>query len=328
MIDLIQHHFGELSPSRKCLDHGFVRLVDTMPRLIEESGIVAGDDGSGRPIIDRTKSIITADHAITQAARVSYGAGTKSVSEDRGLIRYLMRHQHTTPFEMVEFKFHCAMPLFVARQWIRHRTANVNEMSGRYSVIPDKFYIPSPAEVRQQSNRNKQVSEGSLNNQSHAEEFVKELNEMCDGSYEMYEKALEKGVGREQARMILPVNIYTEWYWKCDAHNLLHFLKLRCDAHAQYEIRVYGEAMLELVQPIIPWTIEAWNDFNPYRGAVTFSRLEMEKLKNLLNYDEVRGALDRDGKIIEWQDQLVLGSGNKREDAEWSEKLKKLGVLP
>ena len=272
-----------------------------MPRLVEDDC-----------------EIKTADHAITQAARVSYGAGTKSINEDRGLIRYLMRHQHTTPFEMVEMKFHCAMPLFVARQWIRHRTANVNEMSGRYSVIPDKFYIPSTAEVRQQSSKNKQVSEGSLNDQTYAEEFVKELNEMCNGSYEQYEKALERGVGREQARMILPVNIYTEWYWKIDLHNLLHFLKLRCDAHAQYEIRVFGDAMLELVAPLVPWTIEAWNDFNPYRGAVTFSRLEMERLNGL-----IWTLRSKEGRP---EDAYQLNSGNKREDAEWQTKLKKLGL--
>lgn len=294
MIDLIQHHFGNTSPTEKCLDHGFVRLVDVMPRMVEPE--------EGKPL--------TADFAICQAARVSYQIGTKSVNEDRGLIRYLMRHQHTTPFEMIEFKFHCSMPVFVARQWIRHRTANVNEMSGRYSVLPDKFYLPEPEQIRAQSKTNKQMTEGQIAEED-ATNFATGLSMLCDQAYDAYEKALENGVGREQARMLLPVNLYTEWYWKIDLHNLLHFLKLRCDAHAQYEIRVFGDAMLKLVEPLVPWTIEAWNDFNPYRGAVTFSRLEFAKLKDYIH---------------DIQDGQGLNSGNKREDAEWLEKLKKLGL--
>jgi thymidylate synthase (FAD) len=295
-IDLIEHNYGE-DAKIDVLDHGFTRLVDCMPRLCEKQ--------EGQPL--------TAEFAITQAARVSYGAGTKTVSEDRGLIRYLLRHMHTTPFEMVEFKFHCAMPIFVARQWIRHRTASVNEMSGRYSILPNQFYIPTAEGVRKQSTKNKQCSEGQVEDTTDAQAFVTKLDETCSQAYSDYEKAIEAGVGREQARMLLPQNLYTAWYWKIDTHNLLHFLKLRCDAHAQYEIRVFADAMLKLITPIIPWTIEAWNDYDPYRGAVKFSRLEMDKMKEIVNFTHA------DGKIS--ATNFALNSGNKREDEEWTNKL-------
>ena len=170
MIDLITHNFdGNRIPEIKCLNAGFVRLVDVMPRVSYDT------------------EITTCDHAVVQAARVSYGDGTKKVSEDKGLIRYLMRHRHTTPFEMIEFKFHCSMPVFVARQWIRHRTANVNEMSGRYSVLPNKFYVPDLENVRQQSTKNKQVSEGQVEDMS-AQEFINYIEEHCKKTYEEYEK--------------------------------------------------------------------------------------------------------------------------------------------
>ena len=305
MIDLIKHHHNGVLPTIKCLDHGFVTLRDCMPRIVETDQTVEG-------------AILTADPAITEAARVSYQKGTKSVSEDRGLIRYLYRHSHTTPFEMVEFKFHCSMPIFVARQWIRHRTANVNEMSGRYSILPNEFYLPGPDGIRAQSKTNKQGSEGQIED-TDAQGFSSYLAEFCATAYQKYEAAIEKGVGREQARMILPANLYTSWYWKIDLHNLLHFLKLRCDAHAQYEIRVFADAILELIKPIVPWTIEAWEDYSPYRGAVTFSKLETEKLKALLHEFCYKEALN---PIVfnDW----ALNSGNKREDAEWTEKLTKL----
>jgi len=228
---------------------------------------------------------------------------------------------HTTPFEMVEFKFLCSMPIITARQIIRHRTANVNEVSGRYSVLPNKFYIPTADGVRKQSTKNKQCSEGQVEDETDAAAFVSKLENICNNSYAEYEKALEAGVGREQARMLLPQNLYTTWYWKIDCHNLLHFLKLRCDAHAQYETRVYADAMLNLIKPLIPYTIEAWNDFDPYRGAVKLSRLEWNKLTEIVRIYVAKenGAFDVQSLI----DNFPLVSGNKREDEEWEKKLER-----
>ncbi len=294
MIDLIAQHFdGNQRPQINCLDHGFVALVDVMPR-------VSYDD-----------KVQTADHAIVQAARVSYGAGTKKLNEDRGLLRYLMRHRHTTPLEMVEFKFHCKMPIFIARQWIRHRTANVNEISGRYSVMKSEFYVPEEANVRMQSAKNKQCSEGQLSS-SAAQKVGTGIQDFCDHAYETYEGFMDQGVGREQARMVLPLGLYTEWYWKIDLHNLLHFLALRCDAHAQQEIQVYGEAMLKLIEPIVPLTIEAWNDYHPMRGAVLLTKLEVEALNKQLADQNISVP--------------VLDSDNKREGVEWKEKAEALGL--
>jgi thymidylate synthase (FAD) len=278
-----------------CLDKGFVKLVDAMPRLVPGT---------------------TADYAIVQAARVSYGDGTKSVSEDRGLIRYLLRHTHTTPFEMVEFKFHCKMPIFVARQWIRHRTANVNEYSGRYSVMKDEFYIPDIDNIRQQSKTNKQGGDQQMSTMD-AQGFLDVLNETCDKAYATYQEYIEKGVAREQSRMILPVNNYTEWYWKIDLHNLFHFLGLRCDKHAQMEIRVFADAMLKLIEPIVPVAVEAWNDYHDHRGAIKLTRLEIEALQRYVGWN-VEGHAP------------PLESDNSREQAEWAEKAKLFGltVLP
>ncbi len=274
------------------LDHGFIALVDVMPRLVPQGK--------------------TADAAIVQAARVSYGQGTKQVNEDRGLIRYLMRHRHTTPFEMVELKFHVCMPIFIARQWIRHRTANVNEYSGRYSIIPDRFYKPSVEQVRKQSAGNRQGGEerfvtpgAAVDDLKTAESFVQFLDEV-QASYQRYVALTEQGVSREMARIGLPVNMYTEWYWKCDLHNTLHFLSLRLDCHAQAEIRAYAAAMLELIRPLAPDTIEAWEDY-VWHG-MKLSRLEVEALRDLLSGGP--GALPGD---------------NKREHAEWRDKLTRLG---
>jgi thymidylate synthase (FAD) len=264
----------------KVHDHGLVALVDVMPRLVP----------AGK----------TADFAIVQAARVSYGEGTKKVNEDRGLIRYLARHRHTTPFEMVELKFHHVMPIFIARQWIRHRTANVNEYSARYSVVRDRFYHPSVENVRKQSATNRQGGEEPIDTVT-AKEFVDYLDEIERG-YAKYEQFLEKGVAREMARIALPASVYTEWYWKIDLHNLFHFLSLRMDAHAQQEIRDYASAMFELVRPIVPVAAEAFLDYN--LGSVHLSRLEVEALRT--------GA--------------ALASDNKRENAEWDEKKKRLGM--
>jgi len=279
----------------KCLDHGHVTLVDVMPRL--------APDGQ-----------TTADYAIVQAARVSYGDGTKTLNEDRGLIRYLMRHLHTTPFEMCEFKFHCKMPIFIARQWIRHRTANVNEYSGRYSILKDEFFIPEAA--RQQSTQNKQGGEQRLDNAT-SEQFSDYISSLCGEAYSKYEEFLEKGVSRELARISLPVNLYTEWYWKIDLHNLFHFLALRCDSHAQYEIRVFADAMLDLIRPIVPVSVEAWEDYNDHRGGVKLTRLEVEAIKGTLNRIKERhpGLLKSE----------PIHSENNREQQEWTSKSTKLG---
>lgn len=269
-----------------CLDHGFVKLVDTMPRLVPES----------------TK---TADFAIVQAARVSYGEGTKTVNEDRGLIRYLMRHAHTTPFEMCEFKFHCKMPIFVARQWIRHRTANINEVSGRYSILKDEFYLPDADQIRKQSKINKQGGDEQIEEKV-AYRFSENLKTLSDGAYNVYENFAEAGVSREQARMILPVNLYTEWYWKIDLHNLFHFLALRCDAHAQYEIRVFAEAMRELIQPIVPIALEAWEDYHPHRGAVKLTKLEIEALRKALSGQACQIESSNSRECQEWKEKAAL----------------------
>lgn len=261
-------------------DHGLVALVDVMPRIVPKGQ--------------------TADSAIVQAARVSYGAGTKKVQEDTGLIRYLLRHRHTTPFEMVEFKFHVRMPIFVARQWIRHRTANVNEYSARYSVIPDRFYRPAKEDVRQQSTSNRQGGQEPVSPAT-AEAFVQYLDS-CEASYQQYQELLNKGLTRELARIGLPQSIYTEWYWKIDLHNLLHFLSLRMDEHAQKEIRDYALAMFQMIRPIVPVTCQAFTDYR--MESVTLTRLEVEAM--------------RSGQ--------PLDSQNKRENAEWQAKREKLGL--
>lgn len=278
-----------------CLDHGHVTLVDVMPRL--------SPDGH-----------TTADYAIVQSARVSYGDGTKTLNEDRGLIRYLMRHSHTTPFEMCEFKFHCKMPIFIARQWIRHRTANVNEYSGRYSILKDEFFIPDSA--RQQSLHNKQGGEQKLDNAT-SQQFSEYLSSFCQTAYSHYEDLLNRGVSRELARISLPINLYTEWYWKIDLHNLFHFLSLRCDGHAQYEIRVFADAMLDLIRPIVPIAVEAWEDYSDHRGGIKLTKLEVESIRlHMQKLKEVDPTLVK---------TCSINSENKRECQEWAEKAVRLG---
>lgn len=216
----------------KCLDQGFVQLVDVM-----------GDDD-----------------AIVDAARVSIsGENVRAVSENRGLIRYLMRHRHTTPLEMVEFKFRCKMPIFVARQWIRHRTASVNEMSGRYSEMPHEFYVPAPEDVQLQAGKNKQGRDDTIMDEP--ESWAKGFETEASQSFYTYQKRLEAGMARELARSNLPLSTYTQWIWKIDLHNLLHFLALRLHPHAQKEIRVFGEAMAGLIKPIVPLAYEAFEDY-------------------------------------------------------------------
>jgi thymidylate synthase (FAD) len=277
----------------KIHEHGFIALVDAMPRLV--------------PVGQ------TADAAIVQAARVSYGQGTRQVNEDKGLIRYLLRHRHTTPFEMLEFKFHVAMPIFVARQWIRHRTANVNEYSARYSIVPDRFYKPTIDQVRKQSQSNRQGGaerfatgvQAPADEVKTAEEFLKYLDD-AEGMYERYSRLMEAGVSREMARIALPVSVYTEWYWKCDLHNILRFLSLRMDEHAQEEIRVYARAMAALLEPIVPITMEAFRDYE--LESVRLTKLEVEAVRRKLGGGDVQ-----------------IDSTNKREQAEWEEKRRRLG---
>jgi len=237
------------------LDHGFVRVVDYM-----------GDDA-----------------AIVQAARVSYGAGTKKARDDSGLIRYLMRHRHSTPFEMCEIKLHVKLPLFVARQWIRHRTANVNEYSARYSILDREFYVPAPEHLAAQSAVNNQ-GRGAVLEGAEAARVLQTLKADAARAYDHYEAMLgqdgQQGLARELARMNLPANIYTQWYWKVDLHNLFHFLALRADAHAQYEIRVYAEAIRGMVRDWVPAAHAAFEDYR--MGGMNLSAKGVEALKQRL----------------------------------------------
>lgn len=239
----------------RVLDKGFVRLVDLM-----------GDDSS-----------------VVQAARVSYGEGTKSYREDKALIDYLMRHRHTSPFEMVELKFHVKAPLFVVRQWFRHRTASVNEISGRYSVLKDQFY--EPTSWRRQAKENKQGSEGAFEN----EEALSLLREAGLRAFSAYQALLARGVAREMARIVLPLNLYTEFYWKQDLHNLFHFLRLRLEESAQWEIRAYARAIAEIVKAKLPL---CWESFEEHilHGA-TLSRTELAALRGLLTPEAYESAL-------------------------------------
>lgn len=242
------------------LDHGFVRMVDYM-----------GDDA-----------------AICQAARVSYGKGTKSVQNDEGLIRYLMRHWHSTPFEMCEIKLHVKLPVFVARQWIRHRTANVNEYSARYSILDREFYIPAPEHVSAQSVVNNQGRGDTLEGEE-AARVLEILKADSTRAYDNYEAMIsqdgQQGLARELARMNLPANIYTQWYWKVDLHNLFHFLRLRADAHAQYEIRVYAEEICKIVADWVPFAFRAFEDYR--LGAVSLSSQMVDCVQRMLRGEDV-----------------------------------------
>jgi thymidylate synthase (FAD) len=232
------------------------------------------------------------DAAIVQAARVSYGPGTKSVSDDRALIRYLMRHWHTTPFEMVEFKFHVRCPIYVARQWLRHRTASVNEMSARYSVVPDDYFLPD--ELRKQSTARGQGGEEPYGEGS--DNLLLKQKAACDLAFHTYEELIRKGVSRELARAHLPQNTFTEFYWKINLHNLLHFLQLRIDDHAQKEIRDIANQVYEIIKPLCPMTCEAFEDFR--LGSVTLTRLEIEAIKN--GKSEIAGR----GECLEFKEKL------------------------
>jgi len=257
---------ARLYKAHPVLDHGLIRVIDYM-----------GDDA-----------------AICQAARVSYGRGTKAVSDDRGLIRYLMRHWHSTPFEMCEVKFHVKLPIFVARQWIRHRTANVNEYSARYSVMDREFYIPAPEQLAAQSVVNNQ-GRGQVLEGAEAARVLELLREDAMRAYDHYEDMLtpdadtgKLGLARELARMNLPANVYTQWYWKIDLHNLFHFLRLRADVHAQYEIRVYAQIMCDIVKDWVPQAYEAFEDYR--LGAVSLSAKAKDVLKRRLAGEAVTEA--------------------------------------
>lgn len=252
------------------LDHGFVRVVDYM-----------GDDG-----------------AIVQAARVSYGAGTKRKRDDAGLIKYLMRHRHTSPFEMCSLKVHLKLPIFVCRQLIRHRTAAANELSGRYSVLDREFYIPRPEDLAKQSTVNRQ-GRGDVLDHEQALRVLDMLKDDAARAYTHYEQLLDEslqdggqpggfGLARELARMDLPVNLYTQLYWRMDLHNLFHFLRLRADAHAQYEIRVYAEALLEIVKAWVPLAHEAFMDYR--MGAAELSAKGLAVVKRLVRGEPVDQA--------------------------------------
>jgi len=247
------------------LDHGFVRVIDYM-----------GDDS-----------------AICQAARVSYGKGTKSVQNDEGLIRYLMRHWHSTPFEMCEIKLHVKLPVFVARQWIRHRTANVNEYSARYSILDREFYIPEPSQLAAQSVINNQGRGDALTGDE-AARVLEILKGDAARTYDHYAEMIgevdangdaKQGLARELARMNLPANIYTQWYWKVDLHNLFHFLRLRADAHAQYEIRVYADAICQVVADWVPAAFGAFEDYR--MGGANLSGKALECVRKMLKGEEV-----------------------------------------
>ena len=258
--------------------HGFVRLVDAMPQE-------------------------NMDDAIVQAARVSYASGTSVSLSTRGLIRYLLRHRHTTPFEMVEFKFHIKMPIFIARQHLRHRTASVNEMSARYSVINDEYYTPDI--YRKQSDTNKQGSGGAI---IIDEQLASQPEELCDGAFLVYNNLLEAGCCRELARCHLPQSTYTEFYWKINLHNLLHYLELRMHPDAQQEIQDYAKAIFDLVADKVPYVMEAFMDFRV--NAITLTALEIE-------------AFRRMGSVTD--DKYLPSPGENRE---FIEKLKKMDLYP
>jgi thymidylate synthase (FAD) len=270
------------------LDHGFVRVVDYM-----------GDDA-----------------AVVQAARVSYGRGTKKVSEDRGLINYLIRHRHTTPFEMCEIKYHVKLPIFVARQWIRHRTANVNEYSARYSILDNEFYLPKPEHLAAQSAANRQGRDAVLAGKE-AERVFDLLRKDAELVYEHYLEMLNEGEGgapldpersglaRELARMNLSLNFYTQWYWKTDLHNLMQFLSLRADAHAQYEIRAYAETMIDTLQRWCPISHDAFMEHR--MGGAHLSRTALTVVKRLLAGEKVEQK-ESGISAREWRELMaVLG---------------------
>ena len=271
------------------LDHGFVALVDYMGT----------------------------DECIERAARVSYGYGTRPTSQTRGLLRYLRRHLHTTPSEMVEFKFHCCMPMFVARQWIRHRSASVNEYSGRYSLMPMLFHTPSTEQVQTQSRSNQQGRSGHVVGESTYHEALRRWETIRKESRNAYEWLTSQDVARELARIDLPLSTYTQWYWKIDLHNLLHFLRLRVDRHAQWEIQEYGRVMAGMLKLAAPLSYEAWIDFDVCGARL--SRAELDALRRLVA-PKGDGLEAKQGAALASTDLERLGL-SRREIRELFEKL-------
>lgn len=268
------------------LDHGFVRVVDYM-----------GDDS-----------------AIVQAARVSYGKGTKKTQQDKGLINYLLRHRHTTPFEMCDIKFHIKLPIFVARQWIRHRTASVNEYSARYSILSKEFYVPEKCNLAMQSNINRQGRHDEAVPDDVADKVLSTLKNDANNCYDNYINMMNEdeegkvideaniGITRELARMNLTLNFYTEWYWKVNLHNLMHFVALRADSHAQYEIRVYAEVILDIIKAWVPYTFEALED-HVINGA-RLSGKGLEVVRGLINGEKT--TQESSGMTKREWDELML----------------------
>jgi thymidylate synthase (FAD) len=276
------------------LDHGFVSLVDYMGT----------------------------DECIERAARVSYGYGTRQTSQTRGLLRYLRRHMHTTPSEMIEFKFHCSMPMFIARQWIRHRSANVNEYSGRYSLMPMLFYTPSEEQLQTQSRQNNQGRSGTTVPPEKYDEAISRWNEIRQKSQAAYEWMTNEDMARELARIDLPLSTYTQWYWKIDLHNLLHFLKLRVDHHAQWEIQEFGRVMAGMLKRVAPLSYEAWIDYDVCGNRV--SRMELDALRRLVKVDG-EGLKAREGASLDATALAEVGLA-KREAAELLQKLEPRSV--
>lgn len=271
----------------KILDHGFIRVIDYM-----------GDDS-----------------AIVQAARVSYGKGTKQLNQDKGLINYLMRHKHTTPFEMCDIKFHIKLPIFVARQWIRHRTASINEYSARYSILGSEFYLPEKHNLTAQSQTNKQGRSNEEIPEDIADKVLALLEKDAKICYQHYIEMMNQdeqgnildestiGITRELARMNLTLNYYTEWYWKVNLHNLLHFLLLRADPHAQYEIRIYADKMLEIVKAWVPFTYDAFNEYRLEGNNV--SKKGLSVIKKLINNEQITQETSEMTKR-EWDELMAL----------------------
>ncbi len=280
----------EIGVRHPVLSHGFVALVDYMGN----------------------------DPAIVHAAPVSYGPATKTVRDDRGLIRYLMRHRHTTPFEMVEYKFLVRLPIFVARQFIRHRSGSFNEYSARYSIVPDEYEVPVPEEVRRQSTRNRQ-GRGETLPPPVVERFRGELDRLAQDAYRVYTEALDAGVARETARLVLPVAYYTQWYWKTNLWNLFHFLSLRLDPHAQEEIRLYAAELARLARRVCPVAFEAFEEFQ--LGGLSLGAREQRAVRSLLEGRSVEAACREAGLSLLREDGKPRTTG---EGVEFLEKLERL----
>ncbi len=288
MKDLLEGKILEYRPSDQ--PDSFVRLVDCMPRCLPDG-------------------VETGDYAVVEAARVSYAGGTHKSSDDRTLLRYLLRHAHTTPGEMIVMKWHMSMPIFIARQFIRHRTVSVNEESGRYSIMKEVFYVPTIENMRKQSNRNKQGGDEPMDVLT-AQELIDKETDHDRRCYELYKERIDAGMARELARDVLPLNLYTSWYWKADMWNTMNFLRLRMDSHAQLEIRQLATGMYNILKPLFPLCIEAFDDYINMANTCKLSRLEVERVKAKqfaplwLLKDEKSGVEKPSREEVEFQEKL------------------------